>query len=211
MTKRNWGGARNSKERCSDALTRAQCEGFLTALRSMVAKGMPPNRFLTVHWERLGIAPTDCMPAITGFIRRARDWARKQGFELAVIWVRENDEGDGFKGDHWHALYHIPEPILEAFTRKMTMRWLKQLVSGKYRVGAVKTRVIGRRSNDYRHALELYQRNLKILAVSYLLKGASREAAFALNLPRWHEGGNVTGKRWGRSQNLLQDSLLSGS
>jgi hypothetical protein len=148
------------------------------------------------------------MPAITGFIRLARDWARKQGFELAVIWVRENDEGDGFKGDHWHALYHIPEPILGAFTRKMTRRWLKQLVAGEYRSGAIKTRVIGRRSSDYLKAPELYRANLASLAISYLLKGASREAAHQLSLQRWSEGGRVIGKRWGRSQNLPQNNKI---
>jgi len=202
MTKLNWGGARNNKDRVSHALTQAQCEDFLDAIKRMVANGMPPNRFLTVHWERLGIAPADCMPAITGFNRLARDWARKQGFELAVVWVRENDDGDRSKGNHWHALYHVPEPILGVFTGKMTRRWLKQIAAGKYVKGGIVTRVIGRRSSDYRNALELYRVNLEALATGYFLKGASREAAFSLDLPRWEEGGKVRGKRWGRSQNL---------
>ena len=202
MAKGSWGGARNSKERYSDALTRAQCEGFLDALKSMIAEGMPPNRFLTVHWEKLGLAPVDCMPAITGFFRLARDWARKRGHEIGWLWIRENDFGDGMKGEHVHILLHIPEPIIGEFTRRMTRRWLLRLAGGKYVKGASRFDTIGPRASDYRQAPELYRENLGKLVVGYLFKGASKEAAHELGLPRWNDGGRIVGKRWGRSQNV---------
>lgn len=202
MNGNGWGGARNRKDRLSDALTRAQCEAILASVVAMIARGMPPNRFLTVHWEKLGVAPAECMDAISGFIRLARDWARKQGHEIAWLWIRENDFGDGMKGEHVHILLHIPEPILGEFTRRMTRRWLLRVTGGKYVKGASKFDTIGQRASDYRNAPEIYRENLSKLLVGYLLKGASKQTAHELLLPRWDEGGRIVGKRWGRSQNL---------
>lgn len=202
MTRGSWGGARNSKERYSDALTRAQCDAILASVDAMIAKGMPPNRFLTVHWEKLCVPPADCMLANSGFFRLARDWARKRGHEIAWLWIRENDFGDGSKGEHAHILLHVPEPIIGEFTRRMTRRWLLRVTGGKYVKGAARFDTIGQRASDYCNALEIYRENLSKLLVGYLLKGASNESAHALALPRWHDGGRIAGKRWGRSQNL---------
>ena len=177
MTKVSWGGARNSKERYSDALTRAQCEAILKALSSMIAKDVPPNRFLTVHREKLGLAPADCMSAISSFFRLARDWARKRGHEIGWLWIRENDFGVGMKGEHVHILLHIPEPIIGEFTRRMTRRWLLRVAGGKYVKGAARFDTIGPRASDYRSAPEIYRENLGKLVVCYLLKGASKEVA----------------------------------
>jgi hypothetical protein len=202
MNGNGWGGARNRKDRLSDALTRAQCEAILASVDAMIAKGMPPNRFLTVHWEKLGVAPAECMEAISGFIRLARDWARKQGHEIGWLWIRENDFGDGMKGEHVHILLHIPEPLLPVFIRTMTRRWLLRVTGSKYSKGAARFDTIGQRASDYRNAPEIYRENLSKLLVGYLLKGASRDAARELALPRWDDGGRIAGKRWGRSQNL---------
>tara|TARA_R110001599_G_scaffold8639_1_gene41815 strand:+ start:2488 stop:3153 length:666 start_codon:yes stop_codon:yes gene_type:complete len=202
MTKGSWGGARNSKDRLSDALTRAQCLAILASVDAMIARGISPNRFLTVHWEKLGVAPADALNRLSAFLNLARDWARKRGHEIAWVWIRENDFGDGMKGEHVHILLHIPEPIIGEFTRRMTRRWLLRLVGGKYVKGASRFDTIGQRASDYRNAPEIYRENLAKLIVGYLLKGASIEVAHELVLPRWNEGGKVVGKRWGRSQNL---------
>tara|TARA_R110001606_G_scaffold88649_2_gene199635 strand:+ start:22651 stop:23274 length:624 start_codon:yes stop_codon:yes gene_type:complete len=204
MNGNGWGGARNRKDRLSDALTRAQCLGILASVDAMVARGMPPNRFLTVHWEKLGVAPVDCLPAMSGFFRLARDWARKRGYEIGWLWIRENDFGDGSKGEHVHILLHIPESILQAFVRSMARRWLLRVTGSKYRKGAAKFDTIGQRASDYRNAPEIYRANLSSLVIGYLLKGASQEAARELALPRWDDGGRIVGKRWGRSQGLRQ-------
>jgi hypothetical protein len=197
-----WGGARNRKDRVSDALTRVQCEAILASVDAMIARGVPPNRFLTVHWEKLGVAPADALNRLAAFLNLARDWARKRGHEIGWLWIRENDFGDGMKGEHVHILLHIPEPIIGEFTRRMTRRWLLRVTGGKYVKGAARFDTIGQRASDYRNAPEIYRENLSKLLVGYLLKGASKAAARELGLPRWDDGGMIVGKRWGRSQNL---------
>lgn len=160
------------------------------------------NRMLTIHWEALGIAPADAPEKQASFFRLARDWARKRGHEISFLWIRENDFGDGSKGEHVHILLHLPEPILREFIQPMTRRWLLRSTGHKYGKGAVRFDTIGQRASDYRNAPEIYQENLGKLVVGYLLKGATKEAARDLGLPRWMDGGRVRGKRWGRSQNL---------
>ncbi|OAO04002.1 hypothetical protein A8B75_07965 [Sphingomonadales bacterium EhC05] len=148
------------------------------------------------------------MDAISGFIKLARDWARKRGHEIAWLWIRENDFGDGSKGEHVHILLHIPEPILREFIQPMTRRWLLRVTGGKYVKGAARFDTIGQRASDYRNAPEIYRENLGKLVVGYLLKGASKEAARELGLPRWGDGGRIVGKRWGRSQNLKDSRCI---
>jgi hypothetical protein len=202
MNGKGWGGARNRKDRLSDALTRSQCEAILASVDAMIARGMPPNRFLTVHWEKQGVAPADALNRLSAFRNLARDWARKQGHEIGWLWIRETDFGDGMKGEHVHILLHVPEPILRAFIQPMTRRWLLRVTGGKYVKGASRFDTIGPRASDYRNAPEIYRENLSKLLVGYLLKGASKDAAHELGLPRWGDGGRIVGKRWGRSQNM---------
>ena len=202
MSGNGWGGARKRKHEFSDALTRAQCLAILASVDAMIARGTPPNRFLTVHWEKLGVAPADAFDKQSSFFNLARDWARKRGHEIAYVWIRENDFGDGMKGEHVHILLHIPEPLLPVIIRSMTRRWLLRVTGGKYRKGAARFDTIGQRASDYRNALAIYRENLSKLMVGYLLKGASRQAARELGLPRWDDGGRIVGKRWGRSQKL---------
>jgi hypothetical protein len=203
MNGNGWGGARNRKDRLSDALTREQCVAILASVDAMIAKGMPPNRFLTVHWEKLGVALADALNRLAAFLNLARDWARKRGHEIAWLWIRENDFGDGMKGEHVHILLHIPEPIIGEFTRRMTRRWLLRVTGSKYVKGGSRFDTIGQRASDYRNAPEIYRGNLSKLLVGYLLKGASKDAARELGLPRWDDGGRIVGKRWGRSQFLV--------
>ena len=205
MSGSGWGGARKRKNEFSDALTRAQCLAILASVDAMIARGMPPNRFLTVHWEKLGVAPADAFEKQSRFFNLARDWARKRGHEIAWLWIRENDFGDGMKGEHVHILLHVPEPLLPVIIRTMTRRWLLRVTDGKYVKGASRFVTIGQRASDYRNAPEIYRENLSKLLVGYLLKGASKEAAHELALPRCADGGRVMGKRWGRSQNLRRN------
>lgn len=201
MSGNGWGGARKRKQDFSVAVKRAQCEAILASVDAMLARRMPPNRFLTIHWEKLGVAPADAFDKQASFFKLARDWARKRGHEIAWVWIRENDFGDGMKGEHVHILLHIPEPLFPAIIRSMARRWLVRVTGRKYVKGAILTRVIGQRASDYRNAPDIYRKNLSKLVVGYLLKGASKEAAQELGLPRWDDGGKIAGKRWGRSQN----------
>jgi hypothetical protein len=79
---------------------------------------------------------------------------------------------------------------------------LLRVTGSKYSKGAARFDTIGQRASDYRNAPEIYRENLGKLVVGYLLKGALKEVAHELALPRWNEGGRIAGKRWGRSQNF---------
>jgi hypothetical protein len=59
---------------------------------------------------------------------------------------------------------------------------------------------IGQRASDFRNAPETYRANLSKLLVGYLLKGAAKDAARKLGLPRCDDGGRIVGKRSGWSQ-----------
>lgn len=171
----------------------------------MVSRGLHPNRFLTVHWQSLLgdiYCAAHCIDYQRRFFELARGWANKRGCPIAYLYVRENDFGDGSKGDHAHILLHIPEPIAPIFTRAMTRRWIKRAIGGPYIKSGVKYRIVGRRADNYINNKPLYFENLDHLLHDYMLKGANREAARALALKQYGKGGIVTGKRWGRSQNL---------
>lgn len=202
MNGNGWGGARNRKDRFSESIKLEQCEKILETVRVSLGLDMPFNRMLTIHWEKLGVVPADGLAVLTAFNSLARDWARKRGHSIAYLWIRENDFGDGSKGEHVHILLHIPEPILREFIQPMTRRWLLRVTGGKYIKGAARFDTIGQRASDYRNAQEIYRENLGKLVVGYLLKGASKEATRELGLPRENDGGRIEGKRWGRSQNL---------
>jgi hypothetical protein len=202
MKGNGWGGARNRKDRFSDALTRAQCEALTDTLKASISLNMPFNRMLTIHWENLGVAPADSLAVLTAFNSLARNWAHKRGYSIAFVWIRENDFGDGSKGEHVHILLHIPEPILREFIETMTQRWLLRVTGCKYVKGTARFDTIGQRASDYRNAPDIYRENLGKLVFGYLFKGASKEAARELSLSRWDDGGRIVGKRWGRSQNL---------
>lgn len=201
MKENSWGGARNSKDRCSDALTLLQCSQIISVVRHSISIDLPFNRMLTIHWEKLGVEPSNCFAVLSAFNNLARNWARKRGYSICCLWIRESDFGDGSKGEHVHILLHLPEPILRDFVQSMTRRWVLKVTGGKYVKGAIKFDTIGQRASDYRNAPAIYRANLSKLVIGYLLKGASKEAARKLSLPRWGDGGRIVGKRWGRSQN----------
>ncbi len=97
------GGARNSVSRTSEALTLADAEKLLAATKRAIARGRPFNRFLTVHWEAMGLTDWEAMAATTAFLKYLREWLR---CETAYVWTREN--GDG-KGSYLHILTYFPE------------------------------------------------------------------------------------------------------
>ncbi len=192
------GGARPRQHKISYALTIDQVQKIGMAIFAAQMFGMAFNRFITIHWERAGLTGHDAVRATSSFLKMARDNLAGKGLRFAYIWVRENDEGDGSKGDHVHILAHIPKgQSLGRWQRG----WIKAITAKPYCKGVVLTRTIARHSEAAHSTPALYRLNLAILG-DYMLKGASKEAAAAFNLPSWRLGGKVTGQRIGMSKNL---------
>lgn len=183
------GGARLSARRKSDDLTLAQCRKLMDAAIMAKRTGRPFNRHITVHWESAGVPDHAAMKATTAFLKYLRDW---MGGSTAYAWARENGEG---KGSHLHILAHIPTGRQLSGVR--SRRWIERIAGQPYKRGIIRTRGIagaGEPSGD------LYAANLRAV-LSYVLKGASEEAAAVLGIGR-EPGGTITGKRCGTSRNI---------
>jgi len=192
------GGARPRATRISEALALKEVDKIARAIRIAEEIGLPLNRFITIHWERAGVADHQAARATGRFLKLARDNLASKRLPFAYVWVRENDEGDGSKGDHAHILAHVPDGRTLGPAQR---RWIK-IISGKpYRKQVIHTRVIARHSNAAQNEPALYRLNLTIVR-DYILKGASGPASIAFDLPLWGRGGRVQGQRIGMSKNL---------
>ncbi len=194
------GGARNGKDRISDVLTLAKAQATIAAAYQAIKIGLPFNRFVTVHFERAGIADAQAVDATGDMMKLATDWMRKRGHVIAYAWVRENDTGDGSKGSHVHILCHCPDALPIG---RMWQRWLRNVSGRPYRAKSIKSERIGGTVNCYANARPAYLQNLdRVLA--YVVKGVSPADAITLGLPKQEAGGRIMGKRAGRSQSLAQ-------
>ena len=155
---------------------------------------MPFNRHWTVHYERAGIAETDATRFIGHLLKLIRDFARNKIGRFSAIWVRES--GDG-KGGHVHILMHLP---IGADLTGRTRRWVN-LAGGKCRSKVSRVRSIGGSLATAESGGQHYRNNAQVVQ-QYILKGASRDAGEALDLPRYGERGHIVGKRCGRTQNI---------
>lgn len=191
------GGARNRADRESLALTTAQVANLKAAERHAGAIGLPFTRMMSIHWEAAGV-PLEGMTKATGrFIDLLSKALARYGSGTAWLWVQEN--GDG-KGAHCHILVHVPARLVRLITG-LQRGWLRKITGQPYRARVINSKPIGGRlglevGNPALHAV-----NLEV-ALAYLLKGASPEAANQFGLDRLQHGGRVIGKRCGTSQNI---------
>ena len=195
------GGARPRKENISTALTIDEVRNIGLAVEQAHLLGLAFNRFITIHWERAGIAEINAAKATASFLKYARDYLFSKGQSFAYIWVRENDEGNGSKGHHAHILAHVPKGQTLG---NLQRRWISAITGKPYRKRVIRTRIIARHSDAAENAFQLYQLNLAIVR-DYCLKGASWEAAEAFALPSGRLGGRVMGQRMGMSKNLSRE------
>lgn len=192
------GGARARRGKFNNALSIDEVRKTSMAIHTAYMLGLAFNRFITIHWERAGVAEIDAARATASFLKYARDYLTAQGLAFAYVWVRENDEGDDSKGDHVHILAHVPEgKTLGRFQR----RWIKTISGKPYQAKVILTRIIAGHTAAAHTMPELYRLNLAILG-DYVLKGASFDAAAAVFIPWWRQGGRVMGQRCGMSRNL---------
>lgn len=191
------GGGRNRADRVSYALTAAQIANLRAAERHAAAIGLPFTRMLTIHWQAAGV-PLLGMAGATGrFTDLLRKALARHCSETAWVWVHEN--GDR-KGGHCHLLAHVPAALVPMVTR-LQLGWLRRITGKPYRARVIHSKPIGGRLGLERGNPDLHAINLEV-ALAYILKGASPQAASQFGLGRLEPGGRVIGKRCGASQNI---------
>jgi hypothetical protein len=104
------------------------------------------------------------------------------------------------KGGHCHILVYVPAALV-SLVMGLQRRWLRRITGKPYRSRVIHSRPIGGRLGLEIGNPDLHTINLQS-ALSYVLKGASQEAAAQSNLERLEPGGRVIGKRCGTSQNI---------
>lgn len=189
------GGARLRADRTSDHLSLRQARRIMLSALAAERLGQPFTRFVTVHWERIGIGDAQAADATGRLVKLAKDWARKRGGSILWAWVRENGIG---KGSHVHMLLACrPElPI-----GRMWRRWLQAITGRPYRAGTIHTRRIGGTLRAAYTNPAAYHAALSNV-VAYVCKGVRADDAQALGLHRLETGGEIIGKRAAWSQGL---------
>jgi hypothetical protein len=191
------GGARNSADRESHALTTAQIGNLEAAERRAMAIGLPFTRMITIHWQAAGVALADMVKATGRFLDLLTKALARHKSKTAWLWILEN--GDN-KGGHCHLLVHVPAALVLKLT-KLQKGWLKRISGRDYVKGVIHSKPIGGRLGLETGNPELHAINLAV-ALGYVLKGANAEAATRFGLERLEAGGRIIGKRCGTSQNI---------
>jgi len=196
-TRAGRGGARNRADRESHALTAAQVANLKAAQRHAETIGLPFTRMITIHWEGAGV-PLEGMAKATGrFTDLMAKALARHGSRTAWLWTHENGNR---KGAHCHLLAHVPAALVTVVTR-LQRGWLRRIAGEPYRARVIRSKPIGGRLGLEVGNPDLHAVNLEV-ALAYVLKGASPEAASRFGLERLEPGGRVIGKRCGTSQNI---------
>lgn len=191
------GGARNRADRVSHDLTAAQIANLKAAERHTEKIGLPFTRMISIHWEGAGVPLEGMAKATYRFTDLLTKALARHGSRTAWLWTHES--GDG-KGGHCHLLAHVPAdlvPVVMALQRG----WLRRITGQPYRARVIHSKPIGGRLGLEAGNPDLHAVNLEA-ALSYVLKGASPEAASRFALERLEPGGRIIGKRCGTSQNI---------
>ena len=191
------GGSRNRADRESHALTAAQIGNLKAAERRARKIGLPFTRMTSIHWQAAGVPLTGMAKATGRFVDLMTKALARLGSGTAWLWVHENC---GPKGGHCHLLAHVPAKHVKRIAG-LQRGWLRRITLHRYRARVIYSRPIGKRlgaetTDPLDHAINL------AVALAYLLKGASPEAASQFALELLEPGGRVIGKRCGTSQNI---------
>lgn len=187
---------RNRADRQSQGLTGKAADEIRAAINFAVEIGLPPNRFVTIHWQKAGVSEPG--RARSRYLKLVRDWIASQGGHTAFVWVRE---GGSAKGDHVHILIHVAPGLIPGFNRR-NRGWLKAC-GAAWKRGVLRSEPIGR---SYRHALadpdphNPYRLHLTRVG-NYILKGTEPQEAQARSIAQV-VGGVIVGKRSGTSENI---------
>lgn len=195
------GGARNRADRESHAITAVQIGNLKAAMRHAEMIGLPFTRMTSIHWEAAGV-PLEDMPKATGhFTDLLTKALKRRGAATAWLWVHENAPGEGHdKGGHCHLLFHVPADLVPVVTG-LQRGWLRRITGQPYRARVIHSKPIGGRLGLEAGNPDLHAVNLEV-ALAYILKGASPDAASQFGIERLKPGGRVIGKRCSTSQNI---------
>lgn len=193
------GGARNSRLRVTSEIGVRQAGMLIQAAQRSVGLGLPLNRFITIHWEALGVSAEGLVAANGKFLNQYRRYMANRGYQGAYLYVHENAAG---KGRHTHILAYVPYELIPELTH-FQLEWLQSISGNPYKAKAIKSEPVGPHKTTYERAYELYTVNL-YEAVDYVLKGASKEARAIYGIWRDRRQGTIMGKRCGCSVNLTK-------
>lgn len=168
---------------------------MLAASAFAIATGRTFQRHWIIHYGKAGIDARDGARFVSHVLALASKQARREGGELAALWVRERASE---KGEHAHILLHLPAAMrLHGRTR----RWI-DTAGGNWKPGVSRIRIIGGRLSKLDG-----NRNARLAVnatsvIRYLLKSASVEKGAQLNLTRSGCSGEIIGKRCGWTENV---------
>ncbi|NML94968.1 hypothetical protein [Novosphingobium olei] len=195
------GGARNRADRESHALTAAQIGNLKAAERHAEKIGLPFTRMISIHWQAAGVPLAGMAKATYRFTDLLTKALARHGSRTAWLWTHENVPGNTHdKGGHCHLLIHVPADLVPIVTA-LQRGWLRRITGQPYRARVIHSKPIGGRLGLETGNPDLHAINLGA-ALTYVLKGASHDAAQQFNLERLEPGGRVIGKRCGTSQNI---------
>jgi hypothetical protein len=191
------GGNRRTPGAVSYHISKHQAQRVVTAVQRAIDIGLPFNRMVTLHWQKAGLTGAAAVRATGAYIKYLRDWLNGRGFVLSYVWTRENDCGDGSKGDHVHILVYIPKGC----ELRLQRRWIIAITGKRDLKGVSHTRTVGKNLAAANSQSDDYFANIPV-ARDYVLKGVHPDTARALGLSLYGEGGRVIGQRCGMSKNL---------
>jgi hypothetical protein len=175
----------NSKDRPSISISAKQTAGVIDASIFAWSSGQPLTRFVTVNLKRVEIRPQQFISAYT---KLAGDWIATKDAPRTYIAVIEKPSPGPL---NVHFLFHVPEPLMEGFTRKQT-GWARQ-IGIRIIKGTIQSKALGTKAG---RAESLGERT-----ISYMLKGADPSACRLLRIDHVHQG-VVLGKRIAVAQSI---------
>jgi hypothetical protein len=149
--------------------------------------GLPLNAFVTVKIPGFDSwTPQEKAAANRRMLDNMGQFARREGFSIVYIWVRE--VGADGSGEHLHILSHIPKQLFRKF-RQLADDWLP---GNEIRVSPATYR-ISKADDGKLHSI-----------LHYMAKQMDSRANFRTAWRRVR-GGTIFGARWGCSQSLKSE------
>lgn len=120
-----------------------QLENIWAAFGHSVRLGLLPNETLDIHFDRGELLDPQrwARPCLQAFLKSARQWIERKGYQTAYVWVLENrGDGDGH-GIHAHVLVHVP-PALATRFHQLKARWARGAGLDMSRGGVIKRKPV---------------------------------------------------------------------
>ena len=176
-------------------LRRVEVANLFAADRFASKSGRRLTIFITIRWALTAHGEADINGRWKALLYALRQWATRQGFELAHIWVHENPPRDD-PAFNTHLLVNIPDAL-----RVAAADWLMKRLGGSAGAIDVQRRTCpGWNKPDDR--------------VHYLCKGTDRATAIKFRLIRKHgwdfNQGFIPFQRSGTSRNINSKAREAG-